>query len=388
MRINVAIPEAAVNEEVLNGALEAVTKLNESLIKSGASPTSTQLIEQGAIWKPEPPGDEHFDHGGIINQRGWGDCDDWGPLHAATLRVTGEDTGARSVVRKSGPKRWHATVIRSDGTEDDPSRAAGMPGSARNVGARGPWVPIMFPRVSGVNGSYIASPSLALRPIASRHGQIEAWQARADLPWHTPEGDEGDVAMVSLHRSPVSSQAICGAVLGARALGVVSGDIDPEHLMRMSAIAEACEGAPWEEIAERYGPQHATAAGQIVGSFFGKALRKIGKVAKGAVKLAAPALSVVPGGSIATAAFNAASPHVKKAVLQQTHVAPQQRQPIVLSPQQRAPAPRAPFAPVGPPAPAGGNWLPYPYPVPYPVPGWGAAPSNEGPGVAWPPRSP
>jgi hypothetical protein len=386
MRINVAIPEEHVSAPVLDGALEAVTRLNESLIKAGASPTSDQLIEQGAIWKPEPPGDEHFDHGAKIAARGWGDCDDWAPLHAATLRVTGRDPGARAVVRKSGPMRWHATVIRSNGKEDDPSIRAGMGGRARAVGARGAWVPVMFNRPQGVNGSYIASPQLALRPIPARDGQVEAWQARADLPWHwQPTNSPADVAMVSLHRSPVSSQAIVGAVRGAFRLGLASGYADDEHLKRMSAIAEACEGAPWEEIAERYGKEHATAAGVIVSGFFGKALRKLGKVAKGAVKFAAPALSLVPGGSLATAAFNAASPALRKSVLRQQQKAPAQRgaQPIARPvPAPRAPAPRAPGGAPAPP------FMPYPYPVPYPVPAsaWGVAPSTVSPGQAWPPR--
>jgi hypothetical protein len=393
VRINLAIPEAHVKAPVLDGALEAVTRLNESLIKAGASPTSHQLIRGGAIWKPEPPGDEHFDHGAKIAERRWGDCDDWAPLHAATLRVTGADPGARAVVRKSGPKRWHATVIRSDGSEDDPSLAAGMPGPARQVGIRGATLPLMFPRVHGVGGAFIATPHLALRPVADRHGIVESWQARADLPWHwQPGSSPADVAMVSLHQSPVSAQAIVGAARGAFRLGLESGGADPENLKRLSAIADACEGYSWEELAEVYGPGHADAAGQIVGSFFGKAFKKLGKLAKGAVKLASPlakgALSFVPGGSLATAAFNMASPGLKKSVLQQKHVAPAKRAPLQLSPQRAAAAPlprpvlvqpRAGAAPPG-----GGNWLPYPYPLPYPVPGWGA--TSESPGVAWPPR--
>ncbi len=394
MRLNIAIPEAHVTAPVLNGALEAVTRLNESLIKAGASPTSYDLIKSGAIWKPEPPGDEHFDHGAQIAVRGWGDCDDWGPLHAATLRVLGIDPGAKSVVRKSGPKRWHATTIRSDGTEDDPSLAAGMPGPAKQVGIRGATLPLMFParRVHGVNGevgSFIATPHLALRPVADRHGTLESWQARADLPWHWRPGDSpADVAMVSLHQSPVSSQAIVGAVRGAFRIGLESGMADAEHLKRLSAIADACEGYSWEEISGMYGPEHADAAGQIVGSFFGKAFKKLGKIAKGAVKLAAPALSLIPGGSIATAAFNMAKPALKKSVVKQQHVAPAQRRPLIVSPQ-RAPiqrpiaaqAPRAQAPQAGGGAP---QFLPYPYPLPYPVPGWLGAGAEAAPGTAWP----
>jgi hypothetical protein len=363
---------------VLDGALEAVTRLNEQLIRSGESPTSRQLISAGAKWQPEKPGDEHFDHGAKIASRGHGDCDDWAPLHAATLRATGEDPEARAIVRKSGRKRWHAIVERSDGSIEDPSLAAGMPGPATVVGVGGAAVPLMHsPRSSVVGGAYLDMPQLALRPISDRAGQIESWQARADLPWHwLPGASPQDAAMVSLHRSPVSSQAIVGAVLGARDLGLASGNVHPEQLRRLSAIADACEGCPYEQLEESYGRQHAQAASTIVGSFFGKALRKVGKFAKKAVSpLAKGALSFVPGGGLATAAFNAASPSLRKAVLHRQHKPRAQR---AVPPPRMQPAPER-ASPLAVP----GGWLPYPYPLPYPVPGWG---SDHGaiPGQAWP----
>lgn len=335
MRIQIAVPEAHVTKPVLDGALEAVTRLNEQLIESGA-PTDEDLIARGLKWKPEPPGQEHFDHGGILAKRGHGDCDDWAPLRAARLRVTGEDPGAKAVVRKSGPKRWHATVIRSDGSEDDPSLDAGMPGPARAVGVLGAWVPVMRGGVHGVNGTFIATPHLALRPVADRKGQVESWQARADLPWHGWEPGQGpaDLAMVTLHQSPVSDQAVVGAVRGAMRLGMASGMAHPEHVRRMAAISDACEGASWEELAEQYGPEHANAVSGIVEGFFGKALRKLGKVAKGGLKfitknpLGKLATSFIPGASLATTAFNMASPALKKNVQRQQHMPPQQRQSV------------------------------------------------------------
>ena len=388
----VAVPEAHVTKPVLDGALEAVTRLNEQLIKSGASPTSHQLIERGAEWRPEKPGDEHFDHGALIARRGFGDCDDWAPLHAATLRASGKDPGATAIVRKSGEKRWHAIVRRSDGTIEDPSLAAGMPGpGASNI--HGAWVPVMRGTSHAVSGgSYIATPQLALRPEIDRWGEVESWQARTDLPWHwAPGNTPADLAMVTLHRSPVSSQALVGAVRGAFDLGLASGDVHPENLKRLSAIAEACEGASWEDIAQAYGPEHANAAGALVEGFFGKALRKLGKIAKGAGKLAmkgvraaSPIASLIPGGSLATSAFNMADKALKGCVKKQKHVPPEHRAPLLVS---TAPAPpqRPAASPFG-----GGGWLPYPYPLPYPVPGWGgasgSAASSPQPGAAWPPR--
>lgn len=386
MRIQIAVPEAHVTKPVLDGALEAVTRLNEQMLKAGNTPTDTALIQAGAKWKPEPPGEEHFDHGAVIAKRGHGDCDDWAPLRAARLRVTGEDPGARAAVRKSGPKRWHATVYRSDGSEDDPSLDAGMPGPAREVGVRGSWVPAMRERLHGVGGAFIATPHLALRPVADRHGQIESWQARADLPWHWQPGNSpADLAMVTLHQSPVSDQAIVGAVRGAFRLGCASGYADPEHLKRMSAIEDAVSGATWEEVAETYGPEHANAAAQIVGGFFGKAFKKLGrglgKVAKGAFKVAKPFAGLVPGGGLATAAFNMASPMLKKAVIKQRHVPAEHRRPLQVSRQQPMRQQRLPLGN----APGMPQFLPYPYPLPYPVPGWSGG-AQAPPGMAWPPR--
>src|SRR5215471_13395989 len=178
MRINVAIPESHVSAPPLDAALEAVTRLNEDLLRAGKVPTVDEAIHKhGVRWKPEPPGDEHFDHAHTVITRGWGDCDDLAPYKAATLRHTGEDPDARAVVRKSGAQRWHAVVERSNGAIDDPSREAGM-GAPRGV--NGAWLPVMNPPAS-VSGAYAVRPQIAMRPVRG------AYQARADMPWQWKE---------------------------------------------------------------------------------------------------------------------------------------------------------------------------------------------------------
>jgi hypothetical protein len=85
MRVNVAIPESEVSAPILNAALEATTRLNESLIEQGKVPTFADGLKSDKIkWKPEPPGDEHFDHAGIVMKRKYGDCDDLAPWQAAS----------------------------------------------------------------------------------------------------------------------------------------------------------------------------------------------------------------------------------------------------------------------------------------------------------------
>ncbi len=305
MRVNVAIPEAHVTRPVLDAALEATTRLNETLLRKGVVPPFRQAVN-AVRWKPEPPGDEHFDHAAVVLGRGWGDCDDLAPWHAASLRATGEDKGAKAFVKKSGPNRWHAVVQRSNGTVDDPSKEAGM---GRTNGVLGGALPLMMQphAVVGEVGTFLVRPQLALRPVVDRGGEVEAWQARADLPWHwLPGKSPHDVAMVSLHASPVSSQAVTGACQGLIDIGEAN-EVPDELLDRAAAIADACAGATWHDLAGCYGKEHATAAGHLVGSFFGNItkpfrnlVKKAGKPFAGVYKSVSPYMTAA---FPATAAF-------------------------------------------------------------------------------------
>lgn len=273
MRLNIAVPEEHVSKDVLDAALEGVTRLDESLISSGAVPTF-ERVSHRVRWEPEPPGAEHFDHAQKVMARGHGDCDDLGPWHAASLRVTGEDRGARAIVQRSGPKRWHVVVRRSDGSIDDPSVEAGMlehPAS-RADGVVCAGLPSMYragAAVSGPVGSYIARPQLALRPVHDRDGQVEAWQSRVDLPWHSHPGKSPtDIAMAALHASPTAAQsAVVGALEGAIDFAGCSGYVHPETINRAAAVRDGILGAHQAELEREYGPQHAMAAAQIVGAY-------------------------------------------------------------------------------------------------------------------------
>lgn len=297
MRINVAVPEAHVEAPVLDAALESVTRLNESMMARHEIPSFAEALKRGIRWKPEPPGAEHFDHAKVILGRGWGDCDDLAPYHAATLRHSGEDPGATAIVQRSGPKRWHAVVQRSDGRIDDPSKAAGM---GQPMGVVGQGLPMMWGGVHGVGGSFIIRPQIAMRPVRG------AYQARADIPWHWREhlDDEPtatDYAMTALHTAPVASTALVGALEQGIELAEAAGFAHPDHLDRLCCLSDAVQGAHWSELAEVYGSEHADAAMDVVGSFFGS-------IAKG-FKSIAPALSkavqFVPGvGPIASTALD------------------------------------------------------------------------------------
>lgn len=265
MRLNVAIPESHVAAPVLDAALEATTRLNESLLAADQIPTFERALKGGIRWRPEPPGGEHFDHGGIVMKRRWGDCDDLAPYHAASLRTSGEDPGAVAIVRRSGPKMWHAVVKRSDGSIDDPSVRAGMKGHHDYLGA---VLPLMAPanRNAVIGGAYIVRPSIAVRPIKG------GFQARADMPWHHWDADSKpsptDIAMASLHSAPVAHTALTGAIEGAIETGLCAGYAHPEHVDRLMCLHGVLQGHSFRDLAEEFGEQEAHGCTQIIGSFF------------------------------------------------------------------------------------------------------------------------
>jgi hypothetical protein len=263
MRVQVAIPEEYIDAPVLDSALEAVTRLNESLIDDGKAPLFSEAVNR-VRWQAEPPGQEHFDHASAVLARGHGDCDDLAPWHAASLRATGQDPGATAIAYQSGPRRWHAVVQRSDGSLEDPSLSAGMPSHS---GIRPASVPLLDGGHNAVVGGFLLRPQIAIRPA---YGQV---QARADLPWHwrdhvmhdTPEAL--DYAMTALHQAPLASTALVGAIQGVMDLAEVNCVGSEEHLDRLEALQAAAQGWPYEDLADIWGPDHAAAAVTVIGAF-------------------------------------------------------------------------------------------------------------------------
>ncbi len=312
MRISVAVPEANVTAPVLNAALESVTRLNEEMLEKGTVPTFAEAVKGSGIkWKPEPPGEECFDHALRVLRRGWGDCDDLAPWHAASLRATGKDPGAQAVAKRSGPKRWHAVVRRSDGRIEDPSKAAGM-GQPQSIA--GSVLATMYGEqavVGGVVGAYIVKPEIAIRPVRG------AFQARADLPWYWRDhlwdkATPTDMAMTALHSAPTASTALVGAIDGVCDLARANGEgcARRSDLHRLAAISDCAAGVPIGALRELYGHETAEHAQHVVGSFF-SALKKI---ASPIASLARGAVKFVPGiGPVADTALTTAENLYNKA---------------------------------------------------------------------------
>jgi len=248
MRIRVAVPDDHVTPDVVEPVLEAVTRLNEHMLVTGQTPTATELVRQGAIWRPENMGDEHFDHGGTIASRGWGDCDDWGPLRAAELRATGEDPGARVVMKPSGPSTFHAMVERSGGAvetgADDISVKAGMKMHNISGAEDSPSIWLCDPHDGRIyQGSLMPSvgplslhcgPGVSLRGCAPIRGCPPVYEGRVDVPI---VGSRGVRVRSYVRRRPGRGRTLCGSVL-PYAMSVTS--LSPN---RFQAIRGALSGA-------------------------------------------------------------------------------------------------------------------------------------------------
>lgn len=239
MRIRLAVPDELDDQdrkEALDAALEAVTIANKGLYRKGVMPRISGLIKSGQVkWKPEPPGDEHFDLATTVIQRGWGDCDDLAPAWAGQLRASGTDPQARAFVRRSGPTRWHALVRRGDGTIEDPSRHAGMGHSVSGEGDGA--APSLCRPMS-------ADPRLCLAICPTqdpRHGRI--WFARCDAP---DASEPWTWSGKSSHSSP--AKAIVSAIKGLRS--VAGDDIDEEDDFRLQTLNDLVLGADPAEVIE------------------------------------------------------------------------------------------------------------------------------------------
>lgn len=223
MRIRLVVPDGDVAPGLIEPALETVTQTNVRHMMAGM-PDIRDAIAAGRVkWKPEPPGDEHFDLARTVMRRGWGDCDDLAPAHAAALRFTGEDPGAKAIIRKSGQNRWHAIVQRSDGSIDDPSRDAGM-GKGRVSGAH---VPL--------------TRSVACLGLSGRRWK-NGYCARTELPLL-----DGGLAV---HVVGVGPGPAIEAAHGAAQLAAVLGERDANIEYR--ALRDILAGVDPEAVSERY----------------------------------------------------------------------------------------------------------------------------------------
>lgn len=287
MRIRLGVPGNLDPETMgaaIDAALEATTTAQVPQISNGTVPDIREAIAAGKVkWKPEPPGDEHFDDARTVLVRGWGDCDDLAPWHAAGLRASGEDPEARAFVYRSGPRRWHAVVERSDGTIDDPSLWAGMRrrenaiiGGGDGVVGIGPamWPP-MWPGALGI----------AAHPLANG-----MWAGRVDIP-----DTSWPVAWTALSAGPTPAHAVTGAIRGCSQVASIAGVPDELDLARLCGLDAALCGFDYDVVGEVMGDYVGFLPGILpaAGALLGPAMGMLGLGGKPA---AAPAAAAPAGG--------------------------------------------------------------------------------------------
>jgi len=294
MRIRLGVPgdlEPETMGAAIDAALEAVTTAQVPQLASGQVPDIREAIQAGRVkWKPEPPGDEHFDDARTVLGRGWGDCDDLAPWHAAGLRASGEDPEARAMVYRSGPRRWHAVVERSNGTIDDPSLWAGMRkrenaiiGGGGGVVGIGPamWPPL-WPGALGI----------AAHPLANG-----MWAGRVDIP-----DTSWPVSWTALSAGPTPAHAVSGAIRGCSRVASVAGVPDDLDMARLCGLDAMLCGYDYDVIGEMLGEDYVGILpflGPAAGALVGPAMGMLGNIIPGmggAKPPPAPAPAAAPSG--------------------------------------------------------------------------------------------
>lgn len=199
------VPTSAI---AYDAALEGLTRLDESIIEAGGIPA---LYDAGVRYKTEPR--EVWRHALDVVNEGWGDCEDLSAYRAAELRVSGEDPGAAVRTFQTGHRRYHAVVMRGDGTLEDPSRVLGMNVPA---GREHLYDNIDGPSVSGANAWIGADPlpgetelTFQLQPMAGG-----GWRGLIRVPLTT-----GNALFAASSVKPTDTKAVASAMsLATKAL--------------------------------------------------------------------------------------------------------------------------------------------------------------------------
>jgi len=107
--------------ELLAAALKGLVAVNRVLMRAGDYPP---LYESGIRYVKEPRGRENWQTAEDLLRAKEGDCEDLASYRAAELQLRGEMATAHVI--KSAPRRYHAVVLRGDGSIEDPSLHLGM----------------------------------------------------------------------------------------------------------------------------------------------------------------------------------------------------------------------------------------------------------------------
>ena len=105
------------------GTLGALSKglvaLNREMLRREPLPPLYSRAA-GVRYKPEGKGRERWQNAHEVFGAGVGDCEDLACWRVAELQNAGEPALVKIV--RTGPRRFHAVVLRGDGTYEDPSK--------------------------------------------------------------------------------------------------------------------------------------------------------------------------------------------------------------------------------------------------------------------------
>ncbi|HET9930203.1 MAG TPA: hypothetical protein VFQ35_05940 [Polyangiaceae bacterium] len=117
-------------------------------------PTLPSVYDAGCVYRREAPGNEQFCDVRTVLERGFGDCEDLA-CGVASWRIVRTGELARPQITwtrlPTGRYLYHITVLRADGTTEDPSRELGMGNEPGEYVPRGAfYVYQLFPGRSGL----------------------------------------------------------------------------------------------------------------------------------------------------------------------------------------------------------------------------------------------
>lgn len=116
---SLGIPSKA---DMFAAALEGLVQVDGLVMDR--CPDLPRVYDSGARWKAIPH--NNWRRADQIACEGWGDCEGLSAWRVAELRRDGEDPDSRVGVYHTGPKKYHAIVIRGDDNIEDPSVLLGM----------------------------------------------------------------------------------------------------------------------------------------------------------------------------------------------------------------------------------------------------------------------
>lgn len=132
-----------------SAALEGLTALDEQLLRD--HPELPALADSGVVYDKSPTSKWRTVVDILNGDKGpklKADCEALAPWRAAELRVSGEDPAAHVLVYPSGTSKFHAIVMRGDGTLEDPSLALGMKGPPQLLENYGWWNATVAPMLA------------------------------------------------------------------------------------------------------------------------------------------------------------------------------------------------------------------------------------------------